>query len=84
MNAIDTRHRYPWTEADERFLIAAKRERFGHKDIAFALKRSPSSINMKVKRLEDEGILLRHRKEELALLEKLLAEARIPDAGERS
>lgn len=69
------RNRYPWTEADERFLIAAKRARFGEKDIAFVLKRSHTAVSSHVARLRESGVLLCHREEELDLLEKLLAEA---------
>lgn len=76
---LDAHHRYPWTPQDERFLIAAKRERYDHKSIARTLRRTPRSIDQKVKRLEGAGILLRVRKEELKQLDKLLAEAIQPD-----
>jgi len=79
---IDARHRYPWTEADERFLIAAKRARFGDKDIAHALKRTPTSVGEKARKLREAGVLLCHREEEIDLLERLMAEAQQPDCGE--
>ncbi len=60
-------------------MVAAKRQRFAHKDIAHALKRTQHSIDMRVRRLEEEGVLMRHRREELELLERLLAEARAPE-----
>lgn len=75
----DTRHRYPWSDADERFLIAAKRKRFAEKDIAFLLKRSTYSVHEKARKLKESGVLLCHREEELDLLERLLAEAQEPE-----
>lgn len=69
-------HRYPWTPADERFLIRARRDRFGHKAIARALSRTPQSISARLKRLDDAGVLIDHRAEEMKLLAKLLAEER--------
>lgn len=76
---LDTRHRYPWTDADERFLIRAKRERFCDKTIARFLGRTPHSVHMKARRLEEAGVLLCHREEELDTLERLLAEAQTPE-----
>lgn len=82
MTALDARHRYPWTEADERFLIAAKRNRFADKMIATFLGRTPVSVHAKLNRLREDGVLLCHREEEIDLLEKLLAESQKPDCGE--
>lgn len=76
---IDTRHRYPWTPADERFLIRAKRERFSDKAIATVLKRTPESVGEKARKLREAGVLLCHREEELDTLERLLAEAQMPE-----
>jgi hypothetical protein len=82
VTALDARHRYPWTEADERFLIAAKRNRFADKMIATFLGRTPASVHVKLNRLREDGVLLCHREEEIDLLEKLLAESQKPDCGE--
>lgn len=79
---IDKRSRYPWTEADERFLIAAKRHRFCDKDIANILQRSPNSVGEKARKLRDAGVLLCHREEEIDLLERLLDEAKQPEERE--
>lgn len=73
---LDARRRYPWTDADERFLIAAKRERFADKDIAHVLQRTVTSIGEKARKLRESGILLCHREEEIDLLGRLLAEAK--------
>jgi hypothetical protein len=69
-------NRYPWTEADEQFLINAKRQRFNCKDIAVVMQRSENAVFAKVRILQLEGVLMRHRKEEMELLDKLYAEAR--------
>ena len=69
--------RYPWTESDERFVIQAKIHRFSHKDIAHVLQRTPGSVNQKIRKLQAEGVLQRHRKEEIELLNRLLEEARL-------
>lgn len=78
-DTLDTRHRYPWTEADERFLIAAKRERFPDKAIASVLGRTPQSVGEKARKLREAGVLLCHREEELDTLERLMAEAQMPE-----
>ena len=76
---IDTRNRYPWTAEDERFLIAAKRERFGTKTIASFLERSPSAVANRLAEMREAGVLLCQREEEIDLLQRLLDEARSPE-----
>lgn len=79
MAGIDTRNRYPWTAGDERFLIAAKRERFADKTIAYVLGRSHRAVAKKLGCLREAGVLLCQREEEIDLLQRLLDEARSPE-----
>jgi hypothetical protein len=76
---IDARRRYPWTDVEDRFLAAAKRQRFSDKAIATALGRTPSGIHERARKLREAGVLLCHREEEIDLLERLLDEARSPE-----
>jgi len=69
-------HRYPWTLAEEATLVNLKNGGVRHKVIARELSRTPRSVDQHVARLKERGVLARHRKEELGLLERVEAEAR--------
>jgi len=83
MNALDARHRHPWTPRDEAILVRAKRKGERHKIIARKLKRTPRSVDQHVSRLRDRGVLAQHRNEEIELLKKVRRESLQPDCGER-
>jgi predicted transcriptional regulator len=79
-------HRHPWTPNEVIHLIHAKHKRVRHKTIARQLQRTPRSVDQQVARLKAKGLLQRmeaeqrasvlevHREEELALLQRVLAE----------
>jgi transposase len=75
---VQARHRYPWTEREERLLIRAKREGVSHKAIARRLKRTPRSVDQHVARMREYGRLAQYRSEELDLLKRLEREALLP------
>jgi len=55
----DARHRYPWDEHEEAFLLRAKRARpkVTHKMIARELQRTPRSVDQMVYAMRKEGRL---------------------------
>jgi len=53
----DIRHRYPWTEADERALALSKARRVPHKLIARTLQRTPRAIDQHVAKMKEAGRL---------------------------
>lgn len=77
------RHRYPWTPEDDATLIALKADGASHKEIARELNRSPRSVDQMVAKFKEVGLLKIHRREELDLLNRVLAESTMPDVGER-
>jgi DNA-binding NarL/FixJ family response regulator len=81
---IDLRHRYPWRVEEEVAICRAKRAGEPHKVIARELQRTPRAVDQHVARMKDRGLLAMHEAEEAALLERLEAEAALPDAGEWS
>jgi len=79
VSALDLRDRFPWTEAEQAYVVAAKRGHVRHKAMARTLRRSPRAIDQKVARMKELGLLKMHEREEIELVEILLAEAALPE-----
>jgi hypothetical protein len=74
-------HRHPWEPQEEAYIIAAKAspKKVPHKVIARHLERSPRAVDQQVARMKEYGKLAMHRCEERELLERMEAEARMPE-----
>jgi predicted transcriptional regulator len=59
MSMLDARHRYPWVDEEESFLLRAKTAdpKVTHKMIARELQRTPRSIDQHVHDLKKAGRL---------------------------
>ena len=68
-----------WSLAEEVTLVRRRRENACAKMIARELDRTPESVGQHVHRMKERGRLAQHRTEELALLERVLAEATAPE-----
>lgn len=64
-----------WSLAEEIVIVRRRREGACAKLIAREIDRTPESIGQHVHRMRERGRLAQHRAEELALLERVLAEA---------
>lgn len=74
-----------YSRREDHILARRKFDRVNHKLIARELGRTTGSVNSRFQTLMDKlecahgDILQRHREQELALLERLLAEAQMPE-----
>lgn len=78
MNAI-CHHRYPWSPAEEAYVVQAKRARVRHKVMARELQRTPRSVDEHIARMKERGLIEMHEAEEADVLRRVEAEARTPE-----